>query len=285
MIGALDNGVMGLMAHQMRMNVISHDIANVNTVGYKHSNVSFQEAFVQSLRSPIGGLPGLQSGMGVQMSQVSRSFTNGSFSHSMEPSHMAIFGNGFFVVGQGAERFLTRAGDFQLEAAPGGEAYLITPNGMRLHGVMGAGDLPGDMNGLAPINLREGLGDGDIVSAFSVGMDGTVRRMVNGGEGGDDGGVWQVVGRVGLAVVENPSGLEALGANLYRQTDAAMVRGVAGPGDQGVGQINQGYLENSNVDLAREFTDMIVTQRGFQANSRSITTADEMLNEVLALKR
>jgi len=274
MISAMDSGILGMMAHQQRMDVIGHDIANVNTVGFKHSNVSFQEAFVRNLRSPMGGIQGMQSGMGVQLGQISRSFTPGSFSQSGEPTHLAISGNGFFVVGDG---YLTRAGDFLVEA-DGGEMFLIAPNGMRLQGVMGEGAMPANLDGLAGINLRAGLEPEQALTSFSVGMDGAVRRSVDGGD-------QEVVGRIALAAVDNPTGLEAAGENLYRQTEAAMVRGLGGPGEGGIGQIYQGYLENSNVDLAREFTDMIKTQRGFQANSRTISTADDMLQEALTLKR
>lgn len=274
MISAMDSGVLGMMAHQQRMDVIGHDIANINTVGYKHSNVSFQEAFVRSLRMPMGGIQGMQSGMGVQLGQISRSFTPGSFSQSGEPTHLAIFGNGFFVVGDG---HLTRAGDFLVEASEG-DMFLISPNGMRLQGVMGEGGVPANLGDLADINLRVGLGPEQAITSVSVGMDGVIRRSVDGGE-------QEIVGRIALAAVDNPAGLEAVGENVYRQTEAAMVRGMAGPGEAGIGQINQGYLENSNVDLAREFTEMIQTQRGFQANSRTISTADDMLQEALMLKR
>lgn len=275
MITAMDSGVLGMMAHQQRMDVIGNDIANINTVGYKHSNVSFQETFVQSLRAPVNGLQGMQKGLGVQMSQISRSFEPGGFTNSGVPNHLAIFGNGFFVVGP--ERMLTRAGDFQVEAADGG-AFLITPTGLRLQGVMGDGDLPGDVDGLEDINLREGLGDEQIISSVDIGLDGVVRRTVDGGEP-------EVVGRVALAMVDNPTGLEAIGGNLYRQTEAAMLRGVMAPGENGAGDLYQGFTENSNVDLAREFTEMITTQRGFQANSRIVTTSDDMLQEALAMKR
>ncbi len=274
MISAMDSGILGMMAHQQRMDVIGHDIANVNTVGYKHSNVSFQEAFVRTLKSPMGGIQGMQSGMGVQLGQISRSFTPGSFSQSGEPTHMAILGSGFFVVGDG---YLTRAGDFLAEASDG-DMFLISPNGMRLQGVMGEGAVPANLDGLVDINLRDGLAPDQAMTSFSVGMDGGIRRSV-------DGGAPEIVGRIALAAVDNPTGLEAVGENMYRQTEAAMVRGLGSPGEEGIGQIYQGYLENSNVDLAREFTDMIKTQRGFQANSRTISTADDMLQEALMLKR
>jgi len=93
------------------------------------------------------------------------------------------------------------------------------------------------------------------------------------------------MGRVALASFDNPGGLQAIGSNLYEETAAASLRAFTNPGENGLGQVFQGYLENSNVDLAREFTDMIITQRGFQANSRTISTSDDMLQELLTLKR
>ena len=131
-----------------------------------------------------------------------------------------------------------------------------------------------------------GVNVGDLVditlpantSSYSVGLDGTLYVSV-------DGAAPEAMGRVALASFENPSGLLAINNNLYQLTDAAVIREFANPGEGGNGQVFQGYLENSNVDLAGEFTDMIITQRGFQANSRTITTSDEMLNELLMLKR
>jgi len=274
MMNSMDSGVMGMMAHQQRMDVIGNDIANINTVGYKQSNVAFQEAFVQSLRMPMSGIQGMQAGMGVQVGQISRSFTPGSFSQDGEPTHLAISGNGFFVVGNG---YLTRAGDFIVESTDAG-AFLSSSNGMRLQGVIGTGAMPDTLDGLTDMNLREGLEPNQVMTSVSVGMDGVIRRSVDGGE-------LENVGRIALAAVDNPAGLEAMGGNVYRQTPAARAQGVSSPGEAGIGQINQGYLENSNVDMAYEFTEMIKTQRGFQANSRVITTSDDMLQEALTLKR
>ena len=273
------SGVSGLLTHQQRMNVIGNDIANVNTVGYKQSDVTFKEAYVTTLRAPAPATPGQQVGLGVQMGQISRDFSGGALMQTGNASNMAVSGNGFMVVSDplAGTQYFTRAGDFVLDVdAAANQTYLVTSEGRRLQGMMGgppAPDLTGvNVGDLVDITLPANT------SSYSVGLDGTLYVSV-------DGAAPEAMGRVALASFENPSGLLAVGSNLYQLTDAAVIREFANPGEGGNGQVFQGYLENSNVDLAREFTDMIITQRGFQANSRTITTSDEMLNELLMLKR
>ncbi len=156
---------------------------------------------------------------------------------------------------------------------------MINPDGKRLQGVMtGAlGDPAPDLTGTAASAVTDIALPADTTS-FSISLDGTLYVSVAGGNP-------QVAGRVALATFSNPNGLQAIGSNLYVETQASAINPLKNPGEDGAGQMLQGYLENSNVDLAREFTDMIITQRGFQANSRTISTADEMLNELLSLKR
>lgn len=280
MIGSMYSGVAGLQAHRTSMDVIGNDIANVNTVAYKQSDITFKEAFVNTLRSPLGGMPGMHVGTGVQVAQITRDFSGGSLIDTGRSSNLAVSGNGFFVVANPASpttKHLTRAGDFTLDVN-GGQTFLITPEGHRLHGVVNpAGDttvpdVSGNVNGLTEITLPPNT------TAFSIGRDGVLRVSIDGGE-------MEVRGRVALAQADNPNGLKALGSNLYEMTDVAGIRTLSNPGSGGNGQIFQGYLENSNVDLAREFTEMILTQRGFQANSKTITTSDEMIQEGLSIKR
>jgi flagellar hook protein FlgE len=282
MLPSMFSGVSGLLAHQQRMNVIGNDIANVNTVGFKQSDVTFKESFVNTLRAPAPGTPGQQLGLGVQIGQIAKDFGGGALMQTGNASNFAISGNGFFVVSDagGPQQYFSRAGDFVLDVDAGAnETYLATSEGRRLQGVMTAnlGDPIPDLNGI-------GMGDlGDIVlpadtTSYSVALDGTLYVSV-------DGGAPQVAGRVALANFDNPAGLQSIGSNMFRETAAAAIRPFSNPGEDGIGQVFQGFTENSNVDLAREFTNMIITQRGFQANSRSITTSDEMLSELLALKR
>ncbi len=281
MLPSMYSGVSGLHAHQQRMNVIGNDIANVNTVGYKQSNVTFKEAYVNTLRAPSPGTPGQQIGLGVQVGHINRDFGGGALMQTGMASNLAVSGNGFFVVSDAnnPNQYFTRAGDFIVDVdAAANETYLITSEGRRLQGVMvPVGDPAPDLNGL-------GLGDmGDIIlpantTSYNVALDGTLFVSI-------DGGAPQVAGRIALANFDNPSGLLAIGSNLFRETEAASLRDFSNPGENGIGQLFQGFLENSNVDLAREFTEMIITQRGFQANSRTISTSDEMLSELLMLKR
>ncbi len=282
MLPSMFSGITGLQTHQQRMNVIGNDIANVNTVGFKQSDVSFKEAYVTTLKAPAPGTPGQQLGLGVQMGGITRDFSGGVLMQTGKSTNLGISGEGFFVIADagaaaGNQKF-TRAGDFVLDT-DGTNSYLISPDGRRLQGVMTAalGDPAPDLNGMTVTDM------GDIVlpentTSFAIGLDGVVYASVSGAPP-------EVAGRVGLALFDNPNGLQALGSNMYAQTPAASMRAFSNPGEDGVGQMLQGYLENSNVDLSREFTDMIITQRGFQANSRSITTSDEMLHELLSLKR
>jgi len=282
MIPSMYSGISGLQTHQERMNVIGNDIANVNTTGYRQSDVTFKEAYVTTLRGPSPGTPGMQVGLGVQLGSITRDFGGGALMQTGNSTNIGLSGNGFFVVndvgGTADQQRFTRAGDFVLDVS-GGQSFLVNSDGKRLQGVMTAnlGDPAPDMTGLTQAAL------GDIIlppntSSFSIALDGTLYVSVAGAEA-------QVAGRVAVAEFDNPNGLQAVGSNLYAPTDAAAIRPFANPGGDGLGQILQGYIENSNVDLAQEFTDMIVTQRGFQANSRTISTSDEMLQELLSLKR
>ncbi len=283
MLQSMFSGVSGLRTHQRRMDVIGNDIANVNTPGYKQSDVTFKEAYVVTIRPPSPGTPGQQVGLGLQMGGIIRNFRSGILMETGQATHMAVSGEGFFVVADpGAAptaNYFTRAGDFLLDVDATGVTYIINPDGKRLRGVLVAnpGDPLPDLTGLTEADLED-ITLPTNTTAFNIGFDGGLYVSV----GGAPPAAW---GRIALARFDNNTGLQAVGSNLYMKTDAANIRPFVNPGESGMGQIFQGYLENSNVDLAQEFTDMIITQRGFQANSRSITTSDEMLLELLQLKR
>jgi flagellar hook protein FlgE len=286
MLQSMFSGISGLRSHQRRMDVIGNDIANVNTPGYKESAVTFKEAYVTTLRAPAPGTPGQQVGLGVQVGGITKNFRGGILMETGQSSNMGVSGEGFFIVAErgapAVNNYFTRAGDFQLDVyddGGGAETFLINPDGMRLRGVLvGAlGDPPPDLTGLTEADLED-ITLPDDTSSFSIGLDGVIYVSIAGASP-------QAWGRVALARFDNTGALEAVGSNLFRQNPAAGIRAFANPGESGTGQTFQGYLENSNVDLAQEFSDMIITQRGFQANSRSITTSDEMLMELLTLKR
>jgi flagellar hook protein FlgE len=273
------NGITGLRTHAKKMDVISNDVANVNTIGYKQSECTFKETLVDTIRTPAAGTPGMQIGMGSAVSQITRNWSDGILMQTGLSSNIGITGEGFFVLKEpdaaaGTVTF-TRSGDFVHDYDEAtGETYLITSDGYRLQGIMDANP---DATGLTPADLTDIILPENTTS-YSIALDGTVRASVLGGTP-------TVIGMVPLTRFANNYGLENVGNNMFRETDAAGIQAMSNPGTQGTGQVFQGYLENSNVDLSQEFTEMIVTQRGFQANSRSITTADEMLQEVLALKR
>ncbi len=286
MLQSMFSGISGLRSHQRRMDVVGNNIANVNTPGFKGSSVTFKDAYVTTLRAPAPGTPGQQVGLGVQVGGINRNFSGGILMETGQATNMAVSGEGFFVVAErgapATQNFYSRAGDFQLDVYDDGggpQTYLINPDGMRLRGMLVGtlGDPPPDLTGVDESGFVDIVLPPDTTS-FNIGLDGVIYVSVSGASP-------QVWGRVALARFDNTSALEAIGSNLFRTNDAAGLRLYNNPGEAGTGQTFQGYLENSNVDLAQEFSDMIITQRGFQANSRSITTSDEMLLELLTLKR
>lgn len=284
MLQSMFSGISGLLTHQRRMDVIGNDIANVNTTGFKASDVTFKEAYVTTIRAPSPGTPGQQVGLGTQLGGIVRNFKGGILMETGQSSNMGISGDGFYVVADpgaaATTNYFTRAGDFTLDVDLGtGRTYLVNPDGKRLRGELCAalGDPAPDMTGHTEADLVDIYLPTD-TSSYSIGLDGTIYASVAGASP-------QVWGRVALARFDNNTGLASLGSNLYQKTTAANIRAFANAGSSGMGQIFQGYLENSNVDLAKEFTNMIITQRGFQANSKTITTSDEMLQEMLSLKR
>jgi len=280
MIRSMMSGVAGLRTHATRMDVISNDVANVNTVGFKQSDVTFKETFINTMRAPSTGTPPMQIGLGVDVGEIVRNWSDGVLMQTGQASNMAIAGNGLFFVKDpgGVREYFSRAGDFILDCN-GTNTYLINSTGKRLLGSVtpptGAVWAPGV---LQEIDLQS-ANPGVQVSSFSIGADGGI--TVNSVDGTTVNNAWYIP----VATFDNNLGLQSIGMNLYLQTTASGDPLIQLAGSTGVGTVYQGYLENSNVDLSAEFTEMILTQRGFEANSRSITTSDQMLQELLALKR
>ena len=277
MMPSMFSGVAGLNSHQRRMDVIANDVANVNTPGYKQSDVTFSEQLISTLRAPASGSPGMQVGTGVQVASITRDFNDGTLFETGQSSNIGIAGDGFFVVAdpESGTKYFTRAGDFVEDVNTAtGETYLISPSGERLQGIM---DPNPDATGLTSADLVDIVLPANTTS-YTIGLDGRIYASVSGGTA-------TVIGMIPLAQFENNTGLDSVGHNLYAGTSSSMERAMVNPGNSGAGNLYQGYLENSNTNLAKEFTEMIITERGFQANSRSITTSDEMLQELLTLKR
>ncbi|MFC0214343.1 flagellar hook-basal body complex protein [Paenibacillus chartarius] len=271
MLRSLYSGVSGMRGFQTKLDVIGNNIANVNTIGFKSGRVMFQDILSQTVSgvtapngADSGGVNAKQIGLGSTISAVDTVHTQGSAMTTNVATDLRIAGDGFFVVqdATGAQ-YLTRSGNFTLDA----NRNLVNAEGLRVTSVGGE-----------PITLEAE------VTAFTIAQDGTIMTTVNGVTGPSD---WQIA----VTKVSNPNGLEKVGGNLYRATPNSDVEAedigeaLANDPARGTGAIIAGQLEMSNVDLTSEFTEMIVTQRGFQANSRIITTSDSILEEVVNLKR
>jgi flagellar hook protein FlgE len=271
MLRSLYSGVSGMRGFQTKLDVIGNNIANVNTVGFKGGRVMFQDILSQTVAGVSapndlrGGVNAKQVGLGVTASAIDTVHTPGSAMTTNVVTDLRINGDGFFAVATadtGATPYLTRAGNFTLDSA----RNLVNAEGLHVIGVGGA-----------PIVLDAA------VTAFSIAQNGEVIAV------NPDGTSATTDQFVAIHMVANPGGLEKIGGNLYRMTpnanpaDNPYVEVTAG--ESGSGTIISGQLEMSNVDLTSEFTEMIIAQRGFQANSRIITTSDEILQEVVNLKR
>lgn len=287
MLRSLNTGVNGMKAFQARMDVIGNNIANSNTTGFKSDRASFADSFNQTLQpgnpgsSISAGTSPVQVGSGVSLAAVETRFNQGTSTQTGRATDMAIHGNGFFVVKDpiGSAEYATRAGNFNLDT----NGYLVTTNGLRVQGYSDAalstrGDIQINTTG-APATAATGAS----FAGFSIDDAGVVHVQL------DDGTTFQR-GQVLLQRFTDPQQLTKAGGNLFADMDKAGPLGgatptSAAPGTSGLGSIQSGQLEGSNVDLAEEFTGLITGQRGFQASARLITTSDDLLQEVVNLKR
>lgn len=254
MLRSLYSGVSGMKNFQTELDTIGNNIANVNTYGYKKGRVTFKDAISQTLASATPGTSAQQVGLGSQIGSIDTVDTSGSPESTGRPLDFAITGDGYFRVQDGNDTYYTRAGNFYFDD----NRRLVNSEGFAVLGT----------NGQA-ITL------GANVKNFSVATDGTITDQ--------DG---NTIGTISIATFQNPAGLTKVGGNLYTTTNSnAGTVTVSQPGQDGAGTIKSGYLEMSNVDLSEELTNMIVAERGFQANTRIITTSDEILQELVNLKR
>ena len=275
MLRSMYAGVSGLRTHQQMMDVTGNNIANVSTSGFKSSATVFQDTLSQTLSGaaaptangtvpPFGGTNPAQIGLGVRLAGISTNLAQGSSQLTGRATDIAVQGDGYFVIQTGNEALYTRAGSFSLDA----RGQLVTPSGGL---VLGTED--------EPITVPP---NGEYES-FTIAPDGKVNGVKSDGTG------IEMLGQIKLATFANPAGLAKVGGSLLRATvnSGPVIEGEnAGvPGADGRGLLAVGVLEMSNVDLAQEFTNLIVAQRGFQANSRIITASDEVLQELVNLKR
>jgi len=281
MIRGMYSAISGLRTHQTMLDVVSNNLANVNTVGYKSSRVTFKDQLQQTLyggsaEGPnTGGTNSAQVGLGVQLGSIDAVMGDGSMQPTGKPLDVAIQGDGFFRVGLGdpsttpatmpTEMNYTRAGNF----IRNDQGYLTTPEG---YYVMGR-----DTTTTPASDTFIQIPDG--ASSVAVGSNGEVSYLPGGG------GQRTTAGTISLAKFPNDEGLLRLSGNRWAAHPSAGAEEVGTPDGTTFGQTIGGTLEMSNVDLASEFTNMIVAQRGFQANSKVITTADEMLQDLVSLKR
>ncbi len=288
MLRGMYSAISGLKSHQTMLDVTANDIANVNTVGYKGSRTTFTDQLSQLQRGGAAPTPGgagganpAQVGLGTQLGSIDNLMGTGALQSTNNALDVAIQGDGWFRVttqgpagdgetainGDGAAEAFTRAGNFTRNS----QGYLVTQAGGYLMGKSAPAD--GE-------NVYLVVPDG--ASNLTIAQSGAVSYVPPGG------GERVTAGYLSLAKFPNEAGLERAAGNLWRVSAASGPENPAGgtvPGTNGAGLTISGTVEMSNVDLASEFTEMISAQRGFQANSRVISTSDEMLQDLVNLKR
>ena len=263
MIRALYSAASGMTAQQLNVDNIAHNLANANTTGYKMRRAQFQDLMYQTVVQPGSAAgqqttvpTGLQVGLGTRTSSNEIIFTQGSFSQTDNPLDLVIQGKGFFQIRMpSGELAYSRAGAFHLDK----DGSVVTQDG----------------NPLEPqITLPSAA------QQISIAQDGTVSYTVPGQSAA------QQAGQIQLATFVNPAGLNSVGGNLYLATEASGDATVGTPGGQeGLGSIMQGYTEQSNVSVVEEFINLIVAQRGYEANSKVVKAADDMYQQVNNLTR
>ncbi|RWZ60487.1 flagellar basal body rod protein FlgG [Halobacillus fulvus] len=307
MLRSMYAGISGMKGFQTKLDTIGNNIANVNTYGYKKGRTTFQDMMSQTMsgaQGPTlgaaggnvrGGLNPSQVGLGSQMGSVDTVHTQGNRQTTNRPLDMAIEGDGMFVFAEAGNAgvnvaaktvaldqvnmMFSRAGNFYLDD----DGAIVNNNGQYLIGEAYTGEPPVGTGQSGIITIPQDA------QSFSIQTDGTVNYI-------DNNGAPQVAGQIMLAKFSNVSGLQKMGGNMFQNTNnAGMIMGaddalnglddLSVPGEGGTGQMISGSLEMSNVDLAESFTEMITAQRGFQANTRIITTSDEILQELVNLKR
>lgn len=316
------SGISGLKNFQTKLDVIGNNIANVNTYGFKKGRTVFKDLISQTTAGASGatgtrgGVNAKQVGLGSQLSAIDTIHTGGSLQTTGSTLDLAISGDGFFMVADatvtGSETagdleaseysntLYTRAGNFYMD----NNGYLVNSEGKYIVGTAAGEDNlvktldPGAVayespGAGTPLTADNMSADGIITvpyggyepiriptnaQSMSVGQDGTVSYV-------DVNGKLSWAGQLVVSKFPNAGGLEKSGNNYYRESANSGDPLVQFATVAGIGSINSGFLEMSNVDLSEEFTDMIVAQRGFQANTRIITTSDSILEELINLKR
>lgn len=266
MLRSMYSGISGLKNFQTKLDVIGNNIANVNTYGFKKGRVIFKDLMSQTVAGAsapgdnLGGTNAKQIGLGASLSAIDTMHEKGSTQTTNRTLDVVINGDGYLSFTDGANKFYTRAGNLYLDS----EGVLVAPDGKRLLNVDGSTFNP------VPKDATQ----------LTIGQDGTITYIQPGTTEP------QVLGQIAVTRFSNPEGLTKSGGNYFTvSNNSGAPSDTVTAGSDGNGTIESGFLEMSNVDLSEEFTEMIVAQRGFQANSRIITTSDEILQELVNLKR
>ena len=263
MIRALFSAASGMTAQQLNVDNIAHNLANSNTTGFKSRHAQFQDLLYQNMVQPGASAgqqtvvpTGLQVGLGTRTSSNEVIFTQGNFQQTENPLDLVIQGAGFFQVRRpSGDLAYTRAGSFHIDR----DGNVVTGDGDPIEPQV---TLPADAQNV------------------NIASDGTVSYSQPGQTAA------QLGGQIQLANFANPSGLNSIGRNLYLPTDASGDPTVGNPGGQeGMGTLLQGYIEQSNVSVVEEFISMIVAQRAYEANSKVVKASDEMYQMVNNLRQ
>jgi len=262
MIRSLWTAASGMAAQQLNIDVVSNNLANVNTAGYKRSRADFQDTLYQTIKSAGARssaeteVPtGIQIGLGTRAVAVQKMFMQGDFQQTSAELDLAIEGSGFFQITQpNGEAAYTRAGGFKLDS----EGRIVTSDGYPLEPEL---TIPAD------------------ATSVTVGNDGTISVYQAGSQTPTE------VGTIQLADFSNPAGLSSMGKNLFTQTPSSGEATVGTPGSEGLGALSQGFLEMSNVSVVDEMVNMIASQRAYEISAKAINTADEMLQTANNLRR
>lgn len=262
MIRALYTAATGMQAQELAIDVIAHNLANVNTTGFKKSRADFQDLLYQTLVAP--GAPsttttnaptGIQVGLGVRPAAVQRVNLQGDYNQTGNPLDVAIEGEGFFQITlpDGTTAY-SRAGSFKLDS----EARIVTSEGYFLEPAI-----------TVPTDAVD----------VTVGQDGTVTALLPNQTQASE------LGQIQTVRFTNPAGLRALGKNLLQETETSGAPQLGIPGADNRGTLLQGFLENSNVSVVEELIALIAGQRAYEVTSKAIQTADEMLKVTNAIVR
>ncbi|MGD9188135.1 MAG: flagellar basal-body rod protein FlgG [Desulfobacteraceae bacterium] len=262
MIRSLWTAASGMQAQTSNIDVISNNLANVNTSGFKRSRADFQDLLYDTLRpagtSSGGGsqVPtGIQIGHGTRTVSTQKIFMQGDFQNTQNELDLAIEGQGFFqIVQANGDIAYSRAGNFKMDS----EGRMVSPDGLLLEPEI---TIPLD------------------AIAVSIGSDGTISVLQAGQAAPSE------IGSIELARFVNPAGLQSIGRNLFIPTGASGDATTGTPGEDGFGTLAQGFLEMSNVSVVDEMVNMITAQRAYEINSKAIQAADDMLQTANNLKR